>query len=99
MLKPSELLPGVKTVAEQGLPDFEVTGWMALYAPKGTPASAIETLNAEVAKILADPETRARMLQLGVEPAGGTPQHLAQFEQRERAKWGPLIKAAGIKGD
>ena len=98
-LKPSDLLPGVKTVAEQGLPDFEVTGWMALYAPKGTPDSVIEILNAEVAKILADPATRTRMLQLGVEPAGGTSRHLAQFEQRERAKWGPLIKAAGIKGD
>lgn len=98
-LKPSDLLPGVKTVAEQGLPDFEVTGWMALYAPKGTPDPVVEILNAEVAKILADPETRTRMLQLGVEPAGGTSRHLAQFEQRERAKWGPLIKAAGIKGD
>jgi tripartite-type tricarboxylate transporter receptor subunit TctC len=98
-LKPSDLLPGVKTVAEQGLPDFEVTGWMALYAPKGTPDPVIEILNTEVAKILADPETRTRMLQLGVEPAGGTAQQLAQFEHRERAKWGPLIKAAGIKGD
>jgi tripartite-type tricarboxylate transporter receptor subunit TctC len=88
MLKPSELLPGVKTVAEQGLPDFEVTGWMELYAPKGTPASAIETLNAEIARILAEPETRTRMLPLGVEPAGGTSRHLAQFEQRERAKRG-----------
>lgn len=98
-LKPSELLPGVKTVAEQGLPGFQVTGWMALYAPKGTPEPMVQLLNAEVAKILAAPETRTRMLQIGVEPAGGTPGQLAQFEQNERAQWGPLIRAAGLKGD
>ena len=55
--------------------------------------------NAEVAKILAQPETRQRLLQLGFEPAGGTPEQLAAFEKQERAKWGPLIKAAGLKGD
>ncbi|MGD9881721.1 MAG: Bug family tripartite tricarboxylate transporter substrate binding protein [Reyranella sp.] len=98
-LKPSELLPGVRPVAEQGVPDFQVTGWMALYAPNGTPEPIVQLLNSEVAKILAAPETRARMLQIGVEPAGGTPGQLAQFEQNERALWGPLIKAAGLKGD
>ena len=54
-------------------------------------------LNAELAKILAQPETRQRLLQLGFEPASGTPEQLAQFEKQERAKWGPLIKAAGFK--
>ena len=58
----------------------------------------IDLLNAEVTKILAQPETRQRLLQLGFEPAGGTPAVLPKFEQQERAKWGPLIKAAGLKG-
>jgi tripartite-type tricarboxylate transporter receptor subunit TctC len=98
-LKSSELMPGVKSVAEQGFPGFEVTAWNALYAPKGTPKAVVDRINAEVAKILAQPETRQRLLQIGFEPAGGTPGELAAFEKREREKWGPLIKAAGLKGD
>jgi tripartite-type tricarboxylate transporter receptor subunit TctC len=98
-LKSSELLPGVKSVAEQGFPGFEVTAWNALYAPRGTPKAVVERLNAEVTRILAQPEARQRLLQIGFEPAGGTPEELAAFEKREREKWGPLIKAAGLKGD
>jgi tripartite-type tricarboxylate transporter receptor subunit TctC len=98
-LKASELLPGVKSVAEQGVPGFEMSPWVALYAPHGTPQPIIDTLNAEVMKILARPETRQRLSQLGFEPVGGTPKQLAAFEQQERSKWGPLIKAAGLKGN
>jgi tripartite-type tricarboxylate transporter receptor subunit TctC len=98
-LKPSELLPGVKTVAEQGFPGFEVTGWAALYAPKGTPPAIVDRLNKEVAAILAQPEVRHRLLQIGLEPVGGSSAELATYEKREREKWGPLIKAAGLKGD
>ena len=98
-LKSSELLPGVKSVAEQGVPGFEMAGWNAFYAPAGTPRPIVDLLNAEVAKILAQPETRQRLLQLGFEPAGGTPESLAKFERQECSKWAPLIKAAGLKGD
>jgi tripartite-type tricarboxylate transporter receptor subunit TctC len=98
-LKSSELLPGVKSVAEQGFPGFEVTAWNALYAPRGTPKAVVDRLNAEVTKILAQPEARQRLLQIGFEPAGGTPEELAAFEKREREKWGPLINSAGLKGD
>jgi len=98
-LKSSELLPGVKSVAEQGLPGFEVTAWNALYAPKGTSKAIVDQLNAEMAKIIATPETRARLLALGFEPATGSPQQLADFGRTEREKWGALIKAAGIKAD
>jgi hypothetical protein len=52
-----------------------------------------------VAKVLAQPEARQRLLGLGFEAAGGTPGSLAKFEQQERSKWAPLIKAAGLKGD
>jgi tripartite-type tricarboxylate transporter receptor subunit TctC len=98
-LKPSELLPGVKPVAEQGVPGFETTGWIALYAPRGTPESVIATLSKELTRILAEPETRQRLLQIGLDPMGGTPASLAEFEKKERAKWGPVIKAAGLKGE
>jgi tripartite-type tricarboxylate transporter receptor subunit TctC len=97
--KPTELLPGVKPVAEQGLPGFEVIAWNALYAPKGTPKDVIEKLNAEINKILAQPESRQKLKDLGFDVGGGTPAQLAEFGRAERSKWGPLIKAAGIKAE
>ena len=98
-LKSGQLLPGVKSVAEQGVVGFEMTPWTAMYAPRGTPKEIVDKLNAEVTKVLAEPEARQKLLQLGFEPAGGTPDQLAGFEKSERAKWGPLIKSAGLKGD
>ena len=98
-LKTSELLPGVKSVAEQGVAGFEVTAWNALYAPRGTPKAIVDQLNAEMQKIIAQPETRQRLLALGFEPAGGSAQQLADFGRRERQKWGQLIRSAGIKAD
>jgi len=98
-LKPSDLLPSVKPVAEQGVPGFETTAWIALYAPRGTPEPIVALLNKEFARILAEPETRQRLLQIGIEPVGGTPASLGEFEKKERTKWGPLIKAAGLKGE
>jgi tripartite-type tricarboxylate transporter receptor subunit TctC len=98
-LRSGELLPGVKSVAEQGTAGFEMTPWTAMYAPRGTPKEVVDKLNAEVMKVLAEPEARQKLLQLGFEPAGGTPDQLGTFEKSERAKWGPLIKAAGLKGE
>ena len=98
MLKPSELLPGVKPVAEQGVADFEMAGWNAFHAPRDTPRAIIDLLNSELAKALAQPETRKRLLELGFDPAGGTPADLARFEAQERLKWGPVIKATGLQG-
>jgi tripartite-type tricarboxylate transporter receptor subunit TctC len=98
-LKSGELLPGVKSVAEQGVAGFEMTPWTAMYAPRGTPKEIVEKINAEVMKVLAEKEARDKLLSLGFEPAGGSSDQLAAFEKSERAKWGPLIKAAGLKGD
>jgi len=98
-LKSSELLPGVKSVAEQGVTGFEMTPWTAMYAPRGTPKEIVDRLNAEVMKVLAEPEARQKLMSLGFEPAGCTPDQLGVFEKSERAKWGALIKAAGLKGD
>ena len=97
--KATELLPGVKPVAEQGLAGFEVIAWNALYAPKGTPKEIVNLLNAAITRILAQPETRARLLALGYDAGGGTPAHLAEFGRSERRKWGPLINSAGIKAE
>ncbi len=98
-LKGTDLLPGVKPVSEQGLPGFEVIAWNALYAPKGTPKDVIAVLNAEINRILAQPESRQKLKDLGFDVGGGTPEQLAEFGRSERRKWGPLITAAGIKAE
>ncbi|HVL58543.1 MAG TPA: tripartite tricarboxylate transporter substrate binding protein [Burkholderiaceae bacterium] len=97
----SELLPGVPSVAEQGVPGFEVTAWNALYAPKGTPQPIIDRIAQAMQRILAQPETRQRLLQIGFEPApaDSTPKQLAEFTVSERKKWGEVIKTAGIRAD
>lgn len=95
----SELMPGVKSAIEQGIPDFEMTAWQALYAPRGTSETIIRLLNAETAKIIAQPETKQRLFQLGFEPRGGTPGQLEEFGRNEREKWAKLIKSVGLKAD
>ena len=95
----SSLVPGVKPVAEQGYAGFEFVAWNALYAPKGTPAAVTATLNAAVNKVLARPDVRQRLLELGFEPAGGTAAALHDFARKERLRWAPIIKAAGIRAD
>lgn len=92
-LKSTEVLPGVRSVAEQGVQGFELTAW------KGTPAAIVNLLNAELLKILAQPETRQRLSALGFEIVGTTPQQLATVVQVEREKWGRIIRATNIKAE
>lgn len=96
---PSSLVPGVKPIAEQGFNGFEVFAWNALFAPRGTPPQVITLLNGSMNKVLARPEVRQRLLELGFEPAGGSAIRLKAFTWAERKKWEPLIKAAGIRAD
>lgn len=97
--KASSLVADVASVADQGVSGFEVIAWNALYAPKGTPPEVVSALNAAVNKVLARPETRQKLLELGFEPGGGTPRQLADFAKAERTKWQPVIKAADIRAD
>ena len=92
------LLPGVRSAAEQGVPGLEVTAWNVLSVPRGVPAQVREKLLASMQEILRDSSYRARLLQVGFEPAAATPARPAQDEVRaERARWGRLIKERGIK--
>ncbi|HPA88287.1 MAG TPA: tripartite tricarboxylate transporter substrate binding protein [Quisquiliibacterium sp.] len=94
-----ELMPGVRSVAEQGVRGYELTGWNVLYAPKGTPAEVVRVLAGEVSKVMALPDTRQKLLQLGVEPQTATGAELARFVVAERDKWGGVIRAANIRVD
>jgi tripartite-type tricarboxylate transporter receptor subunit TctC len=98
-LKPSALLPGVKPVAAQGVDGFQVVAWNALYVPHGTPPAVAQKLSIELGKLLAQPEVRQRLLDLGHEPAAGSSAELADFAKAERQKWGPLITRVGLKAE
>lgn len=94
----SDLLPGVRSISEQGLPEYgEVIGWIGLQAPRGTPREILSFLNVEANKVLTDPATRKRLFDMGFEAKSGTAEAFHQFTLSERARFGPLIKAAGIK--
>lgn len=99
-LRATEAMPGVKSIAEQGYPGLEVTTWNAVFAPKGTPRPVIDLLNARLKEILATPDVRARMFQLGFEPAGDmSPAQIAKFVAAELERWGAVVKASGMRAD
>ena len=93
----SPALPQLPTMAESGLPGYEVYEWNAFFAPAGTPADIIERVQRETARALALPEVRERLLALGAEPVGSTAAELEQFRRAEMVKWAAIIKRAGIK--
>ncbi|AOZ03373.1 MFS transporter [Cupriavidus sp. USMAHM13] len=90
-------LPDVPTLAEAGLKGYEIVSWQAIFAPAGTPAPVVDRLAGEIGKILADPAVRGRLAQLGIEPSGAGPAQLGAFQKAEVAKWGQLVKSAGIR--
>jgi tripartite-type tricarboxylate transporter receptor subunit TctC len=91
--------PEVPTLAEAGGPPLEGSTWVLFLAPAGTPREAVNRLSAEVARILATPEVRARFEQLGIEAVGSTPEQAARFLDDEIAKWAKVITAAGVKAE
>jgi tripartite-type tricarboxylate transporter receptor subunit TctC len=90
-------LPDVPTIAEAGVPGFEVIGFYAFFAPARTPPAIIAKFHADTVAAMADPVIRQRIDQLGVRPIGAPPAELGAFVKSEMAKWGPIIKEAGIK--
>jgi len=90
-------LPNVPTVKEAGVSDYEVTGWNALYAPKGTPVAVVETLGKALREVIAHPEMRKRLLDLGVEPRTSSSAEMADLFERDRRKWAQVIQLAKLK--
>jgi len=89
-------LPNVMTASESGLPGFEASVWYALLAPAGTPADIVAKLNAAANAYLKSDKAKSLFDDLGMQPAGGTPQDLKEFMASEVQKWSPIIKAANI---
>ena len=95
----SNALPDVPTVAEAGLKDFEVTTWYGILAPAGTPQPVVRRLNAELVRVMHAPEMRDKLTATGTEPLTSTPEEFAAYIKREIAKWGDVIRKAGVKAD
>jgi tripartite-type tricarboxylate transporter receptor subunit TctC len=96
---PSPSLPDVPTNAEAGIPDVEMSSWLALLAPAGTPRPVIDRLNTEVNDAIGDAALRQKMLDLGAVPVGGSPEDLAAFLRIEAEKWKQVIEMAAVKID
>ena len=92
-------LPDLPTIAEAGVPGYEVTSWNGMLAPAGTPADVIARLNTEFNKIIATPAMRQKMIDNGYEPMGGPPEKFGAKIHSEILKWAPVVKAAGVKVD
>ena len=92
-------IPNVPNNAEAGIPDVEMSSWLALLAPAGTPRAIVDRVNAEVNAVIKEPALAKRIGELGAVPTGGTPENLATFLKSEADKWKRVIDAAGIKID
>ena len=91
--------PNVPTVAESGLPGFEYSAWVGVFAPTGTPRAMIDKIGAELAAVLRQPETAARIEGVGFDPMIGGPDVLAELLRTEIARAAKVVREAGIKPD
>ncbi|MGZ8266118.1 MAG: Bug family tripartite tricarboxylate transporter substrate binding protein [Burkholderiales bacterium] len=95
--KRTEVAPEIPTVAESGVPGFEVIAWYNMFAPARTPRGIVNRLNAEVNRMVQQADVRERLRSLGVTPLSGTPEDLGNYLKFEVERWGKLIKETGIK--
>jgi tripartite-type tricarboxylate transporter receptor subunit TctC len=97
--KRSPAVPDLPTMAEAGVPGFEITAWFGFMAPRGTPQAIIEKIHTDVARIVASPEIQERILSQASEPVGNSPAEYAAFINAEIAKWRAVIKQANVKAE
>lgn len=90
-------LPNVPTIAEAGVPNYEMGDWVGIVAPAKTPPAIVERLNQAIAKALADPEVKARLEKIGTQVAGSTPAEFHAFIQSEVAKWSKVVDTMGLR--
>ena len=95
----SSAAPDLPTIAESGLPGFEVIGWWGLLAPAKTPRSAVDLLNRELRAALDLPDVRRTLLDQGMDPAGGTPEQFGALIRADMDKWGEIGRRLGVKLD
>jgi tripartite-type tricarboxylate transporter receptor subunit TctC len=98
-LQPSDVLPGIPTMASEGYPGFESISWDAIFVPAGTPADIVERLNASISKILERDDVRRQMATLYFTPAPSTPAALTELVVKEKTRWEEVIDRLGLSLD
>jgi tripartite-type tricarboxylate transporter receptor subunit TctC len=98
-VKRSPSAPALPTIAESGVPGYEFTSWNGVHVTAGTPKAVVTKIHGELVKVVALPDVRERMFNLGMEVAGSTPEQLAALVTSDIAKWGKVIKASGVRVD
>ncbi len=98
-LRRSPIAPDLPTIAESGLPGFDVVNWLGVLAPAGTPRTVVAKLDGEISKILRQSDTRQRLIEQGFDPIGSTPDEFAAYMKAETAKWAGVVKRAGARAD
>jgi tripartite-type tricarboxylate transporter receptor subunit TctC len=96
--EPSSAAPGVPPIAKAGLPGFSAIAWHGILAPAATPPAIVQRLNAEIVKVLQEPETKKTLEGYGADPVGNSPAEFAAFIKEDVAKWTDVARAAGIEG-
>jgi tripartite-type tricarboxylate transporter receptor subunit TctC len=95
----SAAAPDLPTIAELGLPGYDVSTWFGLWAPAGTPKDIVEKLSSEVRKILKSQEIANELTARGIEPIGSTPEEFASYQASESIKWARVVKDSGATMD
>jgi tripartite-type tricarboxylate transporter receptor subunit TctC len=95
--KRTAMLPDVPTMQEAGVPGYDASVWLALLAPAGTPPEIVARLNTEIAKVMNSPDAHKALVEAGVEPTPSTPEEMSTYMVREMARWGKVVKEAGVK--
>lgn len=97
--KRSPLLPDVPTLAESGLPGYDLASWQGLFGPRGLPAPVLQVLYDAANHALKDPEVRRRLVELGSEPGGQPPEVFAGYVQSEMKRWGDIVRTAKLTAE
>ncbi len=97
--KPVPALPDTPTVAESGIPGFDVSSWFGVFVPAGTPRPIVMKSNQEIKKILTNPETRQRLIDQGADPASNTPEEFMAYVKSEMTRWGQVVRSTGAKAE
>jgi len=95
----SPLAPDLPTMAESGLPGFELSTWFAFFAPAGTPRAVVDKISGDMRRVLMQPDMKERLAAIGVDVRASSPDELATFQRAELAKWGKIVKDSGAKVD
>ena len=95
----SPLAPDVPTIAEAGMPGYDVSNWLGVLAPAGTRPDVLARLHAALGRAMATPALRAQLTELGIEPVFGTPEAFGALIRSEIPKWAAIVRSAGAKAD